>query len=228
MAEVPTPPAPVLRTLSEEAWLDFVAELDVYRSQGGTRPLRRLLVTEVREVVLEMAVALQSEDLSEEKEQEALAGNTALFAPRSIVDCYDRFRSIVMEPSTSFLVEDVLKFNLRFARMVKLCAGGVVLSDSRLRDLYVRICGPRACRKLFSWRSPPRWRKPARLPYVWFVNCTPCSAHWSYHWIGSKHRCRVFGMEVIRTHCNGRGAVKAVMECAMSERWSGVTMGEVD
>src|SRR3546814_208575 len=133
---------PVLRMLTEAAWLEFLEEFETYRSQGGARPLARLLLPEVRALLEEEEVSFPQEAPSEGEEREILKKITALFAPSSLVDCFDRFRTITMEGQSSYSVEAVLRYNLQYARMARLCADGVMLSDAKLRDLYVRNLRP--------------------------------------------------------------------------------------
>ena len=71
--------APVLRTLTEAAWLEFLGEFEAYRSQGRARPLARLLLPEVKALLEEEEVSFTQETLSEEEEREILKKITAFF-----------------------------------------------------------------------------------------------------------------------------------------------------
>ena len=145
---------PVLRALAEGAWLEFLAEFEAYRAQGGSRPLRRLLTTEVREVLGELGVSLERDEVSEDEEREALVNIMLLFAPKNRPDCYERFRAISMESQTGFSVEAVLRYNLRYVRMQKLCPAEISPSDSRLRDLYIRGLRPARLAHIVQLEEP--------------------------------------------------------------------------
>lgn len=131
--------APFLAAVTEAAWMDFKARLEAYRALGGKRSLRTLFSSAALEIMEELGVF--SED--DTSEAATIAAVSALFAPLTVVDAYDRFRAITMRTyDNDFSLEAVLAYNLAYAQLYKLCRKEARPSDSRLRELYLRNLRP--------------------------------------------------------------------------------------
>src|SRR5690606_25410807 len=134
-------------------WVDFKTRLEVYRAMGGRRDLRTLVSSSALEVLEELGVF----GAADTPEAKVVADISALFAPVTVVDAYDRFRAVRMQgqnQANCFSVEAVLAYNQAYAQLYKLCPEDVRPSDARLRELYLRNLKPRRLAHCVSLREP--------------------------------------------------------------------------
>ena len=130
---------PFLAAVTEEAWFDFKTKFEAYRAMGGNRDLRTLFSSSVLDVFMELEV-FGDTDTSEDA---VLMAISALFAPLTVVDAYDRFRAITMNVAANdYSIEAVLAYNQAYSQLYKMCPVEARPADHRLRDLYLRNLRP--------------------------------------------------------------------------------------
>lgn len=128
---------PFFRTLTESCWNQFLLEYESYRAQCGSREIKVLISSTVRDVLAELDI-----DFGKDAEEEDIINQISdLFAPLSVVEMYERFASVRMS-AEQFSVEAVLEYNLAYTSLCRLCRGTVCLSEERLVSLYLRGLRP--------------------------------------------------------------------------------------
>ena len=162
---------PYLERLSSSQWAKFVADFESYRGRGGQRRVRSLISdTAMRTITLRLRftkagqppadAARRGESGESGGAREDPAGDdrafvqavSAMFAPRSPLEAYDRFREVNMTAKGPS-VDAVLAYIQAYDRVETLCAA-VMPPQERLLKLFVAGLRPPRLSERVEFRSP--------------------------------------------------------------------------
>ena len=140
---------PHLAELGEEAWISFLCRLEAFRSRGGTRSLQLLLSISAREALADYDIDVGATD-----ENSTIAEISKLFSPLTVIESVDRLQRVRMDPGVGFSLEEVMKYNQAFARVVRVCNDDVLPSKMKLVDVYLSNLRPRQLAECVRLREP--------------------------------------------------------------------------
>lgn len=141
---------PYLDKLSSESWTRFVADHEAYQARGGVKELKALVSPSVMTMLAVRVPALK--DLTSPN---FLTRVSALFAPTSKLESYDRFQRLRMlfRGGSQLTVDNVYLFIQAFDREELLCAS-VLPEDKRLRKLFIKGLKPERLGHRVEFRDP--------------------------------------------------------------------------
>eukprot|EP00762_Andalucia_godoyi_P003229 ANDGO_01040.mRNA.1 Retrovirus-related Pol polyprotein from transposon 17.6 len=159
---------PFLERLSSAAWYKFLFEYEAYQARGGIRPIKNLMSTAVLRLI-----SIRLTDVNDLEGSDLCDKISALFAPKTALESYDRFKKVSMTSKT-VSVDAVLNFILSFEKEELLCEASLP-SDKQLRKLFIGNLKPSRLSERVLFREPESLEESKRFAIEEAENL----AHWT-------------------------------------------------
>ena len=159
---------PFLDRLAAGEWFRFLREYEAYQARGGQRSVRELVSASALRVI-SLRVRLGADAAGEateeasraDPEKQFVAAVSALFAPRTVLEAYDRFIEITMSAKTPS-VDAVLSYLQAYDRQEVLCQA-VLPPAKKLQKLFVRNLRPQRLSERVEFKEPKTLEEAKRF-----------------------------------------------------------------